>query len=807
MTVTWERNVTQVTWESATAPGITWTTTVNTGGGGGGGTFDGVHNDLDGRSAADAHPISAITGLQTTLDLAANPGHVEATGTTPTEIDALLGGLGTVGAFTGSLTGPTMTLTPPAGGVVGRAQWSHPSTLPIGLGAGVDGLLGARFTVTSGLADVDGLVFAIVNTNTGALVDGSVVNPTDNYSSVDTGAALGEAGKAIVYNAAPVTTSDFILQMDTPFVVNGQDPGDLAIVVALVGNAPVTIHIEWLYGSWAALRMFEQFRIGYGLQSYPDGTIGIKELWRDLPTATAGAHDGRDAVDALEVVPGWRSDCRRIIADAPTHPRNYAWTLSRVAALRRQLTTAHNGVWETLAVGSGGQAPTEAEVPGASNGDVVAVRCTEWNGHWRDENLLGGTPVMLPDGTHWVTLGDGLDCDFVIPPGRILTKRVNGVAVTTGGGPSITDGDSTVVIWDNDESDPSLTVFDWDQGETQVLISEYDGLLFDLTSDAEVTLSTTQLDPLPTLIVVDGLDGGGTHDVTLNRGQLWYWPGYGDQLQRLCWGPTGGGGGGGAVDSVNGHTGTVVLTASDVGAAPTSRTITAGTGLTGGGTLAADRTLAADFGTTAGKVTEGNDARLSDARTPTAHKTSHQSGGADELALAASQITSGTLAAARLPGKWTTITQQTLGSAQASISVDVTGYRLIKVYIAGRTARTSAGSDNIGLRFNSDSDNNYSSNGGALTSIATIGTVAASQTNTDRAGYITALIGLGSSAYTSGESASSFVASTGTTAATVTTVGFLWNGSVSAAVTSMQILSANGHNLSAGFTVVVEGIT
>ena len=40
MTVTWERNVTQVTWESATAPGITWTTTVNTGGGGGGGGTD-----------------------------------------------------------------------------------------------------------------------------------------------------------------------------------------------------------------------------------------------------------------------------------------------------------------------------------------------------------------------------------------------------------------------------------------------------------------------------------------------------------------------------------------------------------------------------------------------------------------------------------------------------------------------------------------------------------------------------------------------------------------------------------------------
>lgn len=55
------------------------------------------------------------------------------------------------------------------------------------------------------------------------------------------------------------------------------------------------------------------------------------------------------------------------------------------------------------------------------------------------------------------------------------------------------------------------------------------------------------------------------------------------------------------------------------GKADKSTTITAGTGLTGGGTLAANRTLAADFGTGAGKVCEGNDSRLSDARTPTAH--------------------------------------------------------------------------------------------------------------------------------------------------------------------------------------------
>ena len=63
----------------------------------------------------------------------------------------------------------------------------------------------------------------------------------------------------------------------------------------------------------------------------------------------------------------------------------------------------------------------------------------------------------------------------------------------------------------------------------------------------------------------------------------------------------------------------------------------AGTGLTGGGTLAADRTFNVTYGTTAGTACQGNDSRLSDARTPTAHN--H----------AASEITSGTLGIARIP--------------------------------------------------------------------------------------------------------------------------------------------------------------
>ena len=41
-----------------------------------------------------------------------------------------------------------------------------------------------------------------------------------------------------------------------------------------------------------------------------------------------------------------------------------------------------------------------------------------------------------------------------------------------------------------------------------------------------------------------------------------------------------------------------------------TRTISAGTGLTGGGSLASNRTLSVDFGTAAGKVAQGNDSRF-----------------------------------------------------------------------------------------------------------------------------------------------------------------------------------------------------
>ncbi len=69
----------------------------------------------------------------------------------------------------------------------------------------------------------------------------------------------------------------------------------------------------------------------------------------------------------------------------------------------------------------------------------------------------------------------------------------------------------------------------------------------------------------------------------------------------------------GSVVSVNGQSGAVNLAAADLNAVPDSRTITAGGGLTGGGDLTANRTLAVAYGTTAGTAAEGDDTRITGA--------------------------------------------------------------------------------------------------------------------------------------------------------------------------------------------------
>jgi hypothetical protein len=72
---------------------------------------------------------------------------------------------------------------------------------------------------------------------------------------------------------------------------------------------------------------------------------------------------------------------------------------------------------------------------------------------------------------------------------------------------------------------------------------------------------------------------------------------------------------------------------------PSTRRINTSAPTTGGGDLTADRTIQVLTGTTAGTVCTGNDSRLSDSRTPTAHATSHEPGGSDAMAVDAAAAT------------------------------------------------------------------------------------------------------------------------------------------------------------------------
>lgn len=213
--------------------------------------------------------------------------------------------------------------------------------------------------------------------------------------------------------------------------------------------------------------------------------------------------------------------------------------------------------------------------------------------------------------------------------------------------------------------------------------------------------------------------------------------------------------------------------------------------------------------------------------TPDAHAASHENGGSDELALDGSQITTGTVAAARLgsgtpsasnylrgDGSWQAVSggstmwdvvhDETLGVATSTFSVDLTGYNLIEVILTGY-GDNSTSTVGMRVRFNSDGGNNYLNNTGAATSAwNAVGSMPGSLTNTDRRGLWRAEITLG---HTSGDTTavyrSAYRASdsaTGTTAVQ----GAAYYTNKSAAITAMTIYPSAG-NWEAGTRLVVLG--
>ena len=71
-----------------------------------------------------------------------------------------------------------------------------------------------------------------------------------------------------------------------------------------------------------------------------------------------------------------------------------------------------------------------------------------------------------------------------------------------------------------------------------------------------------------------------------------------------------------------------------------TRQVIAGTGMSGGGALSADVTLNVSYGMSGSTACVGNDARLSNARTPTTHASTHSAGQSDAITITQAQVTS-----------------------------------------------------------------------------------------------------------------------------------------------------------------------
>jgi hypothetical protein len=98
-------------------------------------------------------------------------------------------------------------------------------------------------------------------------------------------------------------------------------------------------------------------------------------------------------------------------------------------------------------------------------------------------------------------------------------------------------------------------------------------------------------------------------------------------------------------------------------------------------------------GSTAGTVAAGDDSRLSDSRTPTAHASSHASGGGDAITLAQSQVTNLTTdlaAKANLSGAAFTGNVSTTGTLAATGTISTQAH---KIFIQSGTPSSPAAGD------------------------------------------------------------------------------------------------------------------
>ena len=229
-------------------------------------------------------------------------------------------------------------------------------------------------------------------------------------------------------------------------------------------------------------------------------------------------------------------------------------------------------------------------------GDTTLVQPSDWNA---DHTLTGTVPVanggtgaatltgyVKGNGTSAMTAASTIPNTDVTGLGTMSTQNANAIAVTGGSMSGVTISDYVATATKGVANGVASL-----DGSGTVPVSQLPAAVLGALSYQGTWNASTNT---PTLTSSVGTKGyyyvvsvaGSTNLNGITDWQVGDWAVYnGSAWQKID--------NTDAVTSVNGYTGTVVLTQTDIsGTVPTSRTITAGTGLTGGGDLSANRTLA-----------------------------------------------------------------------------------------------------------------------------------------------------------------------------------------------------------------------
>lgn len=228
--------------------------------------------------------------------------------------------------------------------------------------------------------------------------------------------------------------------------------------------------------------------------------------------------------------------------------------------------------------------------------------------------------IEQSDGTAWVLWatisggGGGTGVVVTIVPGAGIavddTDPANPVVSATGGGgggtvDTVTAADSTITVDNADPANPTVKI-----GTLPSATTSAQGAV-ELATNTEATTgtdTTRAVTPAGLKAAIDALIAGA--------------PGALDTLGEI------------ASQLATDESAVAALTTTVSGKAAKSANLS---DLASAST--ARTNLGVAYGTTAGTVAQGNDSRLSDSRTPTAHATSHAAGGSDALTLDDSQVT------------------------------------------------------------------------------------------------------------------------------------------------------------------------